>query len=72
MKRSEKNKLMSLIVPCKNEEGNIENIVYEAKKKLNFPFQLVFIDDLSDDGTKKIIYKLNVLLIVNCFSVFIL
>ena len=57
VKRSEKNMLMSLIVPCKNEEGNIANIVYEAKKKLNFPFQLVFVDDLSDDGTKKIIYK---------------
>lgn len=37
VKRSEKNKLMSLIIPCKNEEGNIANIAYEAKKKLNFP-----------------------------------
>ena len=42
---------MSLIIPCKNEQDNIENIVNEARIKLRFPYQLVFIDDLSNDET---------------------
>ncbi len=45
-------KMMSLIIPCKNEEQNINKIVIEAKKKLNFPYQLVFVDDDSEDNTK--------------------
>tara|TARA_B100000767_G_C19762411_1_gene535824 strand:+ start:414 stop:1733 length:1320 start_codon:yes stop_codon:yes gene_type:complete len=52
---------MSLIVPCKNEELNIENIVNESKEKLNFPYEIVFINDKSTDKTLKIMEdcKLN-------------
>ena len=46
-------KLMSLIIPCKNEEKNIQKIVHEAKIKLSFPYQLVFVDDQSTDNTSK-------------------
>ena len=46
------NKLMSLIIPCKNEEENINKIVESAKSKLSFPFELVFVDDKSTDSTK--------------------
>ena len=55
---NEKNilKKSSIIIPCKNEENNIENIISEAKK-LSFPKELVFIDDKSDDNTLKIIQE---------------
>ena len=46
-------KLMSLIIPCKNEEENISIIVKEAKEKISFPYQIVFIDDCSSDLTNK-------------------
>jgi len=44
---------MSLIVPCRNEEGNITKIVKESKEKIYFPYEIVFIDDKSTDSTKK-------------------
>ncbi len=55
---NEKNilKKSSIIIPCKNEENNIKNIISEAKK-LSFPKELVFIDDKSDDDTLKIIQE---------------
>ena len=46
-------KLMSLIIPCRNEEGNISKIVKESKEKIFFPYQIVFIDDCSSDQTNK-------------------
>ena len=46
-------KLMSLIIPCKNEENNIQKIILDAKKTLTFPYQIVFVDDLSDDKTNE-------------------
>ncbi len=54
------NRTMSLIIPCKNEEENIKNIVFDAKKKLNFPYQLVFVDDASEDETRKNIEKAKI------------
>ncbi len=51
VKKTSDNKIMSLIIPCKNEQDNIENIVNEARIKLRFPYQLVFVDDLSNDET---------------------
>ena len=42
---------MSLIIPCKNEEGNIKNIVERVKKDISFPYEIIFIDDKSDDNT---------------------
>ena len=50
--RSEKTKkLMSLIIPCRNEENGIVEIIEEAKKYILFPYQIVFVNDLSDDKT---------------------
>jgi len=60
VKRSSSNELMSLIIPCKNEEENIKNIISEAKIKLNFQYQLVFVDDLSEDETKKNILQAKI------------
>ena len=46
---------MSIIIPCKNEQYNIKKIVENAKYDLVFPFELVFVDDQSNDLTKKMI-----------------
>ena len=54
IKKLNHKRMMSLIIPCRNEEENINKIVLEAKQKLNFPYQLVFVDDDSEDNTKKI------------------
>ncbi len=43
-------KKVSIIIPCKNEEKNIEKLVADTET-LEFPYELVFIDDKSDDMT---------------------
>ena len=44
---------MSLIIPCRNEEGNISKLLEEAKMRISFPYQIVFVDDRSSDSTNK-------------------
>ena len=47
-----KENLISIIIPCKNEEGNIRNIIKENfKNKLSFNYEVIFVDDKSSDGT---------------------
>ena len=47
-----KNHLISIIIPCKNEEGNIKNIIKDNfKDKLIFNYEIIFIDDSSTDKT---------------------
>ncbi len=46
----------SLIVPCFNEEGNVELFLLEAKKAMsqaNGDYELIFVNDGSNDGTGK-------------------
>jgi hypothetical protein len=52
--KKRQNQKLSLIVPCKNEELNIKKIVSECRDKLNFPYEIVFVDDQSSDETFKI------------------
>jgi len=56
-KNSEKDLLgkLSIIIPCKNEEDNIENIIIAAKQNLYMDYELCFINDLSTDKTNEII-----------------
>jgi hypothetical protein len=44
----------SIIIPCKNEEKNIEKIIIDMKK-LAFRNELIFIDDKSSDKTLEVI-----------------
>lgn len=47
-----KENLISIIIPCKNEEGNIKNIINKNfKDKLSFKYEVIFVDDKSSDGT---------------------
>lgn len=45
-----KDHLMSIIIPCKNEEGNLKNIIKKKfKNKLTFNYEVIFVDDYSTD-----------------------
>ena len=47
---------LSIIIPCKNEESNINNTVKKIKKYLiNYKFEILIIDDHSIDKTAKIV-----------------
>ncbi|MBR2893711.1 MAG: glycosyltransferase, partial [Clostridia bacterium] len=46
----------SLIVPCYNEEGNVENFLKETKlamKAYTDSYEIIFVNDGSKDGTPK-------------------
>ena len=46
--------LISVVVPLYNEEGNVKELhrrILEACLKLEKPFEIIFIDDGSRDGT---------------------
>ena len=52
----------SIVVPLHNEELNIENLYNEIisyLKKTNYIYQIVLVDDSSDDSTLNIINKLR-------------
>lgn len=51
----------SLVVPCYNEEGNVENFLIETKKAMQGytdNYEIVFVNDGSKDATAKILRKL--------------
>ena len=53
---------LSLVVPCYNEEGNIKLFYNEVKKtfeKAGFGFEIVFVNDGSQDGTLRELKKLT-------------
>ena len=54
-------KKISVVVPCYNEEENVENICIAITKELeklsNYDYELIFIDNDSKDKTREIIEK---------------
>ncbi len=51
---NETNPYLSVVVPLYNEEGNVRELhrkVHEAVQKVGRPFEIIFIDDGSRDGT---------------------
>ena len=54
-------KIISIIIPCHNEENNIsilaENIVSMANKLPQYSWQVIFVDDGSKDNTVEKIVK---------------
>lgn len=58
-----KKKLLSVVVPCYNEEETISlfyNEIYKIAKKMNYLyFEFIFINDGSNDSTLDVLKKLN-------------
>ncbi len=54
-------KLLSVIIPCYNEEGNINKLIHELTivlKPYSFSYEIICIDDGSKDATFKIIQEI--------------
>jgi len=48
-----------IIIPTLNEKNNVKKIYIKIKKLNNYTFDLLFIDDNSDDGTQQEILNLS-------------
>lgn len=64
---NESNPYLSVVVPLYNEEGNVAELylkIYEAVQKIGRPFEIIFIDDGSKDGTLEVAKKLSPLKLI--------
>ena len=52
--------MLSLIIPCYNEEGAIEDIVKSCDAVLQNEDEIIVVNDGSTDGTSEILNKLNI------------
>lgn len=50
---------LSIILPTLNEEKNIKKIVYTINKEFKKKFEIIFVDDNSEDNTQKEIIKIS-------------
>lgn len=65
---NEPNLYLSVVVPLYNEEGNVAELyrkIYEAVQKIGRPFEIIFIDDGSKDGTLEAAKKLSPLKLIS-------
>ena len=54
------NNEISIIIPALNEEKNISKLTYKLIKNLNnIRFEIIYVDDNSDDNSKKILLTLS-------------
>ena len=56
--KSKKNSIL-IIIPTYNEQKNINLIINKIKRSLNFNYNVLFIDDNSNDGTQEILKKIK-------------
>ena len=56
-------KLLSIVFSFRNEEGNlkelIERVDLSVKKSLNWKYELIFVNDDSNDNSEKILLELQ-------------
>ena len=46
-----------IVIPTYNEQKNIKLIINKIKKSLSFKYNVLFVDDNSNDGTQEILKK---------------
>jgi len=56
--KSKKNSIL-IIIPTYNERININLIINKIKRSLTFNYNILFIDDNSNDGTQEILKKIK-------------
>ena len=59
--------MISIIFPVKNEEGNVEELHRRTKAALDDihePYEIIFVDDGSTDGTLKKLHTLSPITII--------
>lgn len=64
---NENHPYLSIVVPLYNEEGNVAELyrkIYEAVQKIGRPFEIIFVDDGSKDGTLEVAKKLSPLKLI--------
>lgn len=64
---NEINPYLSVVVPLYNEEGNVAELyrkIYEAVQKIGRPFEIIFVDDGSKDGTLEVAKTLSPLKLI--------
>ena len=55
--QSSDDNLVSILIPARNEENNISNIISDCLNQTYKRIEIVVLDDHSTDNTKKILYK---------------
>ncbi len=45
--------MISIIIPVRNEEDNIENVIASISEKVHVPYEMIILNDNSTDGTEK-------------------
>lgn len=48
-------KKVSIVIPCRNEEGNIRELLSSLFKQITKPYEIICVDDESNDNTARII-----------------
>ena len=59
--------MISVVVPVFNEKDNVQKLhreIFDVLKKLNRPFEIIFINDGSSDGTDEVLQKLTPLTVI--------
>jgi glycosyltransferase involved in cell wall biosynthesis len=55
-------RFVSIILPCYNEAGHLENsvkLLLEESKKFSFDFEFIFVEDKSTDNTRELLKQLE-------------
>jgi len=47
--------IISIVIPAHNEEGNIKTILNRVMETISHPYEVVVVDDHSEDATAKIV-----------------